>query len=258
MRLKDVFTECDYRGLRPVIPFFPFPRRDRPEALDFLARLLENLPDGAVGLAHPGMPDFPADAAAPEAAGEAAAEWDVFQFVYALKHRTGAPVVLALHYGDLLRFGIIPYGQEGHKVGLDALLVRDPLPEELDYFSAELAAHGVGLAAWLRAGLPAADARTLCGYATAFAYAEEGFDPGPARAGESSPRMFWEAQGAPAPVADLPADGRSGWLLPVTIGTGSPGGWTGLDPAALAAAIDAWMRTPLRIIRGHPRASVVK
>ncbi len=242
MRLKDAFTECDYRGLLPVIPFFPFPRRDRTHAMEFLARLLENLPYGIIGLARPGMPTFPDIADAAQAADEDISEWDVFQFIYALKHRTGAPVVLALHYRDLLQFGIIPYGQEGHKVGLDALLVRDPLPDELDYFSAELSAHGVGLAAWLRAGMPAVEARALCGYATAFAFDEGDLDPGVATAGEVLPRVFREAQGTPNPDAGASRKGRSGWILPVTIS--GPGVWAEVDPAALAGIIDAWMRTP--------------
>ena len=239
MRLKDAFTECDYRGVLPVVPFFPFPRQDRPGALEFLARLLEYQPYGIVGLAHPGRPVFPPGAAAPEPADDEIAEWDLFQFIYSLKHRTGAPVVLALHYEDLLRFGIIPYGQEGHKVGLDTLLVRDPLPEELDYFSAEMAANGVGLAAWLTEGMTAADARTLCAYATAFAYDEAGL-----ASGEGGARVFRKAGGAPAPAAVVSSNGRSGWLLPVAEGPVSSGGWTGLDPAALAGIIDAWMRTP--------------
>lgn len=247
MRLKDAFTECDYRGLLPVIPFFPFPWRDRQAALEFLARLLEDLPQGIIGLAHPGAPTVLPDAEAPDPAGGDIPEWDVFQFVYALKHRTGAPVVLALHYGDLLRFGIIPYGQEGHKVGLDALLVRDPLPEELDYFSAELAAHGVALAAWLGAGMPAAAARTLCGYATAFAYAEASPDAAPPAGAEGRLRVFRQAPGEPDPGAGGCADSRWGWLLPVTGGTvAGAGGWAGRDPAALAGTIEAWMRTPIR------------
>lgn len=243
MRLKDAFTECDYRGLLPVIPFFPFPRRDRMRAMEFLARLLENLPYGIIGLAGPGMPTFPDIEDAAQAADEDISEWDVFQFMYALKHRTGAPVVLALHYIDLLQFGIIPYGQEGHKVGLDALLVRDPLPEELDYFSAELAAHGVGLAAWLRAGMPAAEVRALCGYATAFAFTEADPENGLVEAG--CPRVFREVRGAPSPAAEVSSDGRSGWLLPVAIGTDASDGWAGMDPVALAGIVDAWMRTPI-------------
>ena len=244
MRLKEAFTECDYHGLLPVIPLFPFPRRERSGALDFLSRLLESLPHGIAGLAHPGTPASPAGGDEPGPAGAEVSEWEVFQFIYALKHRTGAPVVLALDYRDVLRFGIIPYGQEGHKVGLDALLVRDPLPEELDYFSAELAANGVGLAAWLRAGMPAAEARALRGYATAFAYAEAEWDAGPAGGGEGGPRLFRPAVGAPAPAVEAASDGRSGWLLPVAVS--GPGGWVALDPAALAETIQAWMRTPGR------------
>jgi hypothetical protein len=242
MRLKEAFTECDFQGRTPVLPFFPFPLREPQAALDFLVTVFEEIPWSAAGLAYPGV-----SLAAP--GGEAAlpggtddVEWNIFQFIYALKHRTGVPVVLALRYADILRFGIIPYGQEGHKVGLDALLARDPLPEELDYFTAEMAGHGVALAAWLHPSMDAAAARSLCGYASAFAYLEGGIHEETREASAGGRlRRFQRAEEEPA-VRSEP--GVEGWILTEPLG---PKGWAGdADPSAVAAQIRAWSLKPPR------------
>ena len=96
------------------------------------------------------------------------AEWDVFQFCHALKHRSGMPAVLAVHYRDLLRFGIIPFGREAHRTGLDALLVGEPIPVELEYFSAEMSAAGVGVAFPIGRRRSRQSAMRLARYASAF------------------------------------------------------------------------------------------
>ncbi len=173
MRLRESIDEAIYRGDTPVIPFFPFPVADRQAAFDFLLRLAATAPPEAIGLVYPGeaaLDEVPARTVDPQKFSE----WDLFQFIYALKHQAGLPVVLAIHYQDVIRFGVIPYSQEGHRVGIDALLIRDPEPAEMDFFSSELAVGGVGLAVMLSGGMSEAAIRDLLIYANAFAYFPDG------------------------------------------------------------------------------------
>jgi hypothetical protein len=181
--MKQAFAEAVYEGRRPVIPFFPFPLTRRPEAFRFLLATVDRAAPAAIGLVYPGrqvLAQHPALSPGPDEFSE----WDLFQFIYAFKAQTGQPVALAVHYRDIIGFGVIPYGQEGHKVGLDTLLVRDPIPAELDYFAAEMLQHGVGLSFVIDESVDPDDLPRLRRYATSFVYLAGGASLPPAAAAE--------------------------------------------------------------------------
>lgn len=238
MRLKEAIAEHGYRHENPVLPFFPYLHAHRRGLHQFLEQLSAAGPLTAVGLIYPGRPvlaDWPvrADDWSLEC------EWDLLQFIYFLKQRLALPVVLAIHYLDICRFGVIPYAQEGHTIGLDALLVRDPFPEELDFFSAELSAGGVGLAFALDEDLPEPDCERLAGYASAFLYwtAAAAAVPGEWANRRADLRLFRKAE----PPAGPPPAERTAWVLEQPTGQAvwAPD-WTACDVAAAAGRIRAW------------------
>jgi len=169
MRLKEAIADAFYHKRRPIIPFFPFLQGNEGKALSFLIQLAEKYPPTALGLVYPGRQVFRSQPVV-KRPPETCVEWELFQFVYTLKAQTGLPVVLAIHYRDIMAFGVIPYSQEGHKIGLDALLVKDCVFEELDIFSSELAVGGVGLSSIIDDQMTKEQALCLWRYATAFVY----------------------------------------------------------------------------------------
>ncbi|HOB51318.1 MAG TPA: hypothetical protein PK176_00955 [Acidobacteriota bacterium] len=238
MRLKEAIAEHGYRDENPVLPFFPYLHEHRRGLHQFLERLVAAGPLTAVGLIYPGRPvlaDWPvrADDWSLER------EWDLLQFIYFLKQRLALPVVLAIHYLDVCRFGVIPYAQEGHTIGLDALLVRDPFHEELDFFSAELSAGGVGLAFVLDEDLPEPECERLAGYASAFLYWTAGAAavPGEWANRRADLRLFRKAE----PPSGPPPAGRTAWVLEQPSGQAvwEPD-WAACDVAAAAGRIRAW------------------
>ncbi|MBN2430961.1 MAG: tryptophan synthase subunit alpha [Acidobacteria bacterium] len=214
-RIKQAYADAVYEGRRPVIPCFPFPVNRRQKAFRFILELAERVAPTGIGLVYPGRQVFvqhPAVAPAPEEFSE----WDLFQFVYALKAQTGQPVVLAIHYRDIVGFGVIPYGQEGHKVGLDALLVRQPIVAELDYFAAEMLQHGVGLSFIIDAGVDHSELTRLRRYATAFVYVADDMALSAVLAShetESAPVFHSCRRREPAPGAQPGEPVRTGILL---------------------------------------------
>ena len=228
-RLPDCFGQAFLAGRRMVVPFFPF----LPGAAEELFRLLLDLgtpPSSvpAVGLVYPGrrvLPGFPAR----RAERGQFSPFDLFQFAYALKHQTGLPTALAIHYRDILDFGIFPFAQEGHKVGLELFLVKDPLLEELDYFSAEIVSGGVSFGVVAGAGLSADAADRLRPYVNGPCCAPDGLaPPGPRRLFDCTevPFLFCAPATAspeeePLPAAGRPGArpaGRLGWLLEAKLG----------------------------------------
>lgn len=220
MRLRETIAEAHYQGRAPVIPFFPFPKSRRQEGFDFLVALGTKSAPAAIGLVYPGrrvLASYPPFIGEPDGYWE----WELFQFVYALTHQTGVPVVLAIHYLDILRFGIIPYGQEGHAVGLDTLLVTGLAMDGADGFAIELAANGVGLAYLLDEGLAGPEVETFARQATSFLYlprADEAVEAA-ARA-HAKVRLFQNAAAARFPHP--PGDRAGGWVVEAPLG---PSAW---------------------------------
>jgi len=122
---------------------------------------------------------------------------------------------------------------------MDALLVRDPFPEELDFFSAELSAGGVGLAFALDDGLPEPDCERLAEYASAFLYwtAAAAVVPGEWANRRTDLRLFRKAEPPDGP----PPAGRTAWVLeqPTGLTVWEPD-WATIDVAATVGRIRAW------------------
>jgi len=240
-RLKQAFADAVYEGQRPVIPCFPFPVSRRQKAFRFILGLADRVAPAGIGLIYPGRPVFHRSrAAAP--LPEEFSHWDLFQFIYALKAQSGQRVVLAIHYRDIIGFGVIPYGQEGHKVGLDALLVREPAAAELDYFAAEMLQHGVGLGFVIDAAVPPAERDRLRRYATAFVYVADDLPlsamvaPGEP---EASP-LFHSGLRSPSSLAPPGEPDLAGILLEKVLpGVAEPPAWDAgqLDRACRIVAV---------------------
>lgn len=240
MKLADSIREDLRGGTVPVVPFFAFPDGDPTPLFDLVVAFCEARATTALGLVFPGRRVL-AGIPGRRPAGRPVLEWDLFQFLYALKHRTGMPTALAVHYRDILDFGIYPYAQEGHKVGLDLLLVRDPILEELDYFSAEVVAGGIGFGLVAGAGFTAEAAARARPYLSGPLCFPDGITPpGPARlfAETALPALFrapassGRPAGRPAPRLPREASGRAGWYLEV------PGPRPGLGPRGTRAWSD--------------------
>lgn len=224
MKLADSIREDIRGGAAPVLPFFAFPGGDPSPLFDLVATLCETRAMTGLGLVFPGRRVL-AGVPGRRSPGRPIREWDLFQFLYALKHRTGMPTALAVHYRDILDFGIYPYAQEGHKVGLDLLIVRDPILEELDYFTAEVVAGGIGFGLVADAGFTTDAAGLARPYLSGPVCYPDGITPpGPARllSETSLPALFRapaaSGRSADGPVPRLPreASGRAGWYLEVT------------------------------------------
>lgn len=216
MRLREAIAESDYQERDPVIPFFPFPKSQRQEGFNFLKALAQKSAPAALGLVYPGRQVLAAYPAYPE---EPAGywEWELFQFIYAFTRQAGLPVVLAIHYLDILRFGIIPYGQEGHTIGLDTLLVTGLVMSEAEGFTTEMAANGVGVAFVLAESLAEPDRTVLCNRASSFLYLPGAEDSGRIEAtARGRVRLFRSTEQAPA--IRRPGDGRRGWILEAPFG----------------------------------------
>lgn len=226
--IKESIAAVHRAGLCPVIPFFPFPRRGAKAAGELLIALAGVPGIAALGLIHPGrrvFRDCPGGR-------EPVSEWDLFQFLYSLKYQCGSPLVLAVHFRDIVRFGVIPYARESHRVGLDALLVKDPLPAELDYLATELAGCGVGLG--FVAGGPSPDGlgRTMQAFASALIYDPDGILERTGAAGPSRELPVF----LPAPPRSITVAGCPGWIMENPLaGRSGHVDWENLDgPAALA------------------------
>ncbi|MBP7865508.1 MAG: hypothetical protein KA419_06125 [Acidobacteria bacterium] len=237
MKLADSFREDARGGKAPVVPFFPFPTGDPSPLFDRVVALCETRPTTALGLVFPGRRVLDG-VSGRRPAGRPVLEWDLFQFLFALKQRTGMPTVLAVHYRDILDFGIYPYAQEGHKVGLDLLLVRDPILDELDYFTAEVVAGGIGFGVVAGAGFTADAAGRARPYLSGPVCFPDGITPpGPARLfSETTLPALFRAPPCPGrpgsgPLPCLPreASDRAGWYLEV------PALRPGLGPAGTRA-----------------------
>ncbi len=220
VRLPECFGQAAQAGRHVVLPFFPFV----PGTEEELFRLLLDLgaPPAsvpAVGLVYPGRRVLPGFPARRPARGQFS-PFDLFQFAYALKHQTGLPTALAIHYRDILDFGIFPFAQEGHKVGLELFLVKDPILEELDYFTSEIVSGGISFGVVAGAELTADAADTLRPYVNGPCCAPDGLAaPGPRRLfdGTEVPFLFC-APAAAAPEEEPVPAGRVGWLLETRLG----------------------------------------
>lgn len=235
MRLTEAFQQEWSQNRPPVLPFFPVPLPAEDSVWPFLEAVCQNTRLCALGLIFPGRRVLAGAAPSEPGAGNPD-EWDVFRFIWQLKRKTGLPLVLAIHYQDLLRFGIIPYGQESHRIGLDALLVRSPDPVELEYLTSEMSAAGTGLAFRLESRDRAAQYNLLKSYTSAFLFLPGRVSPlPPADHPQSSPPLFFTAR--PAQKAGNnpgPATVRHGWLIEDSLGDGSwRSGREKLDPAPL-------------------------
>lgn len=184
--LMEKIRETRRSGGAPVIPFVPFPQHDWKTGVDHFLEVWDSSSPAAMGVVFPGRRVFrrppgargnaasapPGAACAPPAAP---VDWDVFRFCHALKSRSGMPLVLAVHYRDVVAFGIIPYAQESHKVGLDSLLIAGPALGDLDYLSSELGSANVGLSLVFDAAQPPSAWEAAAPYASRLAY----FPPAP-------------------------------------------------------------------------------
>lgn len=218
MRLKDYFQECLWEGLTPVLPLYPFPIHDVEAGFLHLVDLARHLELGALGISHPGNSCVDFD------------DWDLFHFLYALKYQTGLPLVLAARHRDVSSFGPIPYAQEGNRVGLDALLLREPCARDLEVLAAELTGNGIGLA--LESPGRGADGEGfgLWRHATAFWVGADRPVSLPAVLPCLAP-----ADGAPA----SPPEGVAGWILSRSL---PDGGGDSLPPGEEVEVLRAWMR----------------
>ena len=238
MKLVESISENTYKGTVSVIPFFPFSMENRQESFEFLKGFFNTFAPTAIGLVYPGRRTL-----GPWHDGNAwgkGHEWDLFQYIYALKHQTGAPIVLAINYQDIIDFGIFPYAQEGHKIGLDTVLVSAPVVDELEYFTAEMTNGGVGTA-FIIDGFKDEDLKRLIEFSTSFVYSSNPVPVDSAIRSDVRRRYFYRAS-SEAPVADYRQDDFTGWILEDAIGYANWNpDWSEIDSAKIWSEIQRWM-----------------
>ncbi len=68
--------------------------------------------------------------------------WDVFQFFYFLSHNFEATFMLRADLETIFNFGVMPFGWEAHRVGIENVLVDD---KEIEIKNLELVFNEFGL-----------------------------------------------------------------------------------------------------------------
>ncbi len=73
--------------------------------------------------------------------------WDIFQFFYFLSHSFEATFMLRTDVETIFNFGVMPFGWESHKVGIENILIDDRNIEEsyLEVIYREFGLSGVNI-----------------------------------------------------------------------------------------------------------------
>ncbi len=68
--------------------------------------------------------------------------WDIFQFFYFLSHNFEATLMLKIDLNSIMNFGVMPFGWESHKVGIENVLIDE---DEIELKDLELIFNEFGL-----------------------------------------------------------------------------------------------------------------
>jgi len=235
-RIAETFKSLRREGRRGFIPFITAGDPD----LETTAALLPELARSGAAVIELGVPfsDPVADGPTIQRASERALRngvglKDVLALVADFRRHSEVPIVLFSYFNPLMQFGVERLAAEARRVGADAVLATDLVPEESADFTRALAAHGLEQIFLVAPTTSDARLRLVARRARGFVYAVS-------RAGVTGARtdLNTEAEGLVARV-------RAVTDLPVAVGFGvSTSGhvaevWRYADAAVVGSAIVA-------------------
>ena len=147
-RIEATFAALKQRNETALIPFITAGDPD----LDTTVDLVLTLDDAGADVVELGVPfsdpmaDGPTIQAASERALAAGATLSgVLDCVAAIRKKSQIPLVLMGYYNPVFRYGIEKFAGDAATAGVDALLLVDLPPEEIDEISPVMAAAGIDL-----------------------------------------------------------------------------------------------------------------
>lgn len=172
-RIDSCFEALRQRGETALIPFITAGDPD----LDTTAELITVLEEAGADLIELGMPfsDPMADGPTIQAASERALEGGttlekVLGMVAGIRQKSQIPLVLMGYYNPVFRYGAERFARDAAAAGIDALLLVDLPPEEVDEIGAVMKKAGIAMITLLAPTTPADRAERLAAAAEGYIY----------------------------------------------------------------------------------------
>lgn len=172
-RIETVFTTLKQRQETALIPFITAGDPD----LDGTAELIHCLADAGADLIELGVPfsDPMADGPTIQAASERALAagttlGGVLQLVADVRKKTQIPLILMGYYNPVFCYGPEQFAHDAATAGVDALLLVDLPPEEIDEISTVMRGAGIDLITLLAPTTPPERMKRLAAAAEGYLY----------------------------------------------------------------------------------------